>query len=70
MDRPVEMTSDARQKRGNLHYTVTYNVILANQKTESFEYHWLRTLEMFKVTSFPVILLAIGRHFKFCRRVN
>jgi len=41
-------------------------VIWANQKTESFVYHWLRALAMFDEMSFP----AIGRHFKFCRYVN
>jgi len=42
-----------KEKRGNLRYVVTYNAILTNQKTESFEYHWLRALVMFDVTSFP-----------------
>jgi len=64
------MTSDARQKHGNLRYAVTYNVIWANQKTESFEYHWLSTLAMFDRTGFPAILSGIGRHFKFCRYIN
>jgi len=47
-------------------FTLRHNVhvIWANQKTESFEYHWLRTLAMFDVTSFPAILSGIGRHFK------
>jgi len=40
IDIPVEMTSDARQQRGNLGYAITYNVIRANQKTEPFAYHW------------------------------
>ena len=56
----TEMMSDARQKGGNLHYTITYNVIWANQKTGSFVYHWLCAL----ATSFPAILSCIGRHFK------
>ena len=60
------MTSDTQQKCGKLRYTMTYNVIWANQKTESFEYHWLRALAMFDVTSFPAILSGIGQHFKFC----
>jgi len=59
--------TDNRQKRGNLRYAITYNIIWVNQ-TESFEYHWLRTLAMFKVTSFPAILSGIRRHFK--RSVN
>jgi len=29
-----------------------YNVIWANQKTESFEYHWLRALAMLDVPPF------------------
>ena len=60
------MTSDAQQKYGNLHNAITYNIILANQKTESVEYHWLRALAIFDITSFPAILLGIRRHFKFC----
>jgi len=58
------MTSDARQIHGNLRYAMTNNVIWANQKTESFECHWLRALAMFDVTSFPAILSGIRRHFK------
>ena len=50
------MTSDARQKCGNLRYAVTYNVILTNQKTEYFEYHWLRAHANFDVTIFAAIL--------------
>ena len=65
----LEMTSAARQKRGNSRYAITY-VIWANQKTKSFEYHWLRTLAMFDVTSFPAILSGIPCHFKLCRYVN
>ena len=64
------MTSDAQHKRGNLRFAITYSVIWANQKTELFEYHWLRALAMFDAMSFPAILLGIGRHFKFCRYVN
>ena len=64
------MTSDARQKRRNLRYTITYNVIGANQKTESFENHWLHAFKMFDVTSFSAILSGIGHHFKFCRYVK
>ena len=56
IDRPLEMTSRARPKCRNLCYAIMYNVILANQMTESFEYHWFRPLAMFKVTSFPAIL--------------
>jgi len=41
----LEMTSAARQKRGNLRYAITYNVIWANQKTKSFEYHWSAHLQ-------------------------
>ena len=66
IDRPVEMTSDARQKHQNLCHAITYNVIWANQKTESFEYHWLPALAMFDVTSFCAILSGIRRHFKHC----
>jgi len=64
------MTSAARQKRGNLRYAITYNVIWANQKTESVEYHRLRALAMFKIMNFFANSLGIGRHFKFCRYVN
>jgi len=69
-NRPLEMTSDARQKCGNLHYAIRCNVIWANQKTESFEYHWLRALAVFDQMSFPAILSSIGHHFKFCWYVN
>jgi len=62
--------SDAWQKCGNLHYAIIYNVIWANHKTEHFEYHWLRALAMFHVTSFPAILWDIERQFKFCWYVN
>jgi len=58
------------QKRGFLCYVITYNIIWANQITESFEYHWLLALAMFDVMSFPAILSSIGRYFKFCRYVN
>ena len=58
------------KKCGNLRYDITYNVIFANQKTESFEYHWLSALAMFDVTRFPAILSCIGRHLMFCRYVN
>ena len=56
INRPLEMTSDARRKCRNLHYAITYSVIWANQKTESLKYHWLRALAMFDVTSFPASL--------------
>jgi len=59
-----------KKPRGNWRYAITYNVIWENQKTESFEYHWLRALAMFDVTSFPAILSGIERHFKLCRYVN
>ena len=62
--------SDAGQKHGNLRYAITYNVIWANQMTESFKYQWLRALAMFDVMSFPAILSGIERHFKLCRYVN
>ena len=45
-------------KRKNLRYTITYNVILANQRTEPIEYHWLRALAMFDVASFAAICWA------------
>ena len=64
------MTPDARQKCENLRCAVANNVIWANQKTVSFEYHWLRALAMFNVTSLPATLSSIGRHFKFCRYVT
>jgi len=64
------MMSDAWQKCGNLHYAIIYNVIWANHKTEPFEYHWLCTLAMFHVTSFPAILWDIERQFKLCWYVN
>jgi len=51
-------------------YTITYNIIWANQKTKSFEFHWLRALSRFYITCFPAILSGIGRHFKFCQYVN
>jgi len=38
------MTADAWQKCGNVRYAITY--IWANQKSKSFEYHWLRALAM------------------------
>ena len=66
----LKMTSDAWQKCGNIRYATTYIVIWAYQKTESFEYHWLHTLAMFDVTSFPAILSDIRRHFRFFRYVN
>jgi len=69
IDRPLEMTSNAWQKRGNLLYAITY-VIWANQTTESFKYHRLQALEMFDVTSFPAILSGIRRHLKFYRYGN
>jgi len=40
------------EKSGNLHNVITYNVIWANQKTESFEYHWNLTCTC-----------ALSRHF-------
>jgi len=67
---PLKMTSDARQNCASLRFAIMNNVIWANRKTESFEYLWLRELVMFDVTSFPTILLGIGRHFKFCRYGN
>ena len=70
IDRPLEMTSYARQKCGNLHYAILYNLIWTNQRTESFEYHWLRALPMFDITRFSAILSGIGRLFIFCRYVN
>ena len=36
----------------------------------TFQYHWLRALAMFDITSFPAILSGIGRHFTFYRYVN
>jgi len=51
-------------------YAIMYNVIWANQKTESFEYHRLSSLARFDITSFPGILLGIGHHFKFCWYIN
>jgi len=65
--RPLETMSDARQKCGSLRYATTNNMIWANQKSESFEYHWLHALVRFDVTSFPAILLGIRHHFKFCQ---
>jgi len=64
------MTSDARQKLGNLHYAITYIIIWANMKTESYEYHRVPAHAMFDVISFPAVLSGIGRHFKFCGYVN
>ena len=49
---------------------VKYNVIPANQKIESIEYHWLCTLAIFDVASFPAILSIMGHHCKFCQYVN
>jgi len=50
-DRTTKVSTDSLKWRQML--AITYNVILANQKTESFEYHWLRALAMFDVMSFP-----------------
>ena len=56
----LRMTPDARQKGGNLYYAITYNVFWANQKNESFVFHWLRALAI----SFPgAILSGIAHHF-------
>jgi len=70
IDRTLEMRSDAQQECKNLCYAIMYIVIWVNQKTESFEYHWLCALAMFDVKSFPAILSGIGHHFKFCRYIN
>jgi len=64
------MAAYARQKCGNLRYAITYNVIWANQRTESFERHWLRALAMFDVTRFSTILSGVGRRFIFYQYVN
>jgi len=53
-----------------LRYAITYNVIWANQKNESFEYHWLHAHARFNVKSIPAILSGIGGHFKFCPYIN
>jgi len=42
----------------SLHYVITYNVIWANQKTESYVYCWLRALAMFDVMRFPTFVRA------------
>jgi len=69
IDRPLETTSDAWQKCGNLHTAIT-NVIWVNQKTDSLEFHWLRALAISDVMRFPAILSGIQRHLKFCPYVN
>jgi len=53
-------------------FTLRHNVQRHLSKLEDwiFEYHWLRALAMFDVTSFLAILSGIGRHFKFCRYVK
>jgi len=50
------MMSDAPTKGGKLRNVITQNVVLANQKTESFVYQWLRALTMFNVTCFPAFV--------------
>jgi len=47
-------------KKREVGYAITYKVIWANQKTQSFVYPWLRAL----ATRFPAIMSGIGRHFK------
>jgi len=54
IDRPVEMRLNARQKHRNFRYAITY-VIWANQKTESFEHHWLHAIVM--------LMSELSRHF-------
>ena len=58
-------------KCGNLSYAITYNLIRANQMTESFEYLSLvtRSCNVWHA-NFPAILSGIGRLFKFCQCVN
>jgi len=63
MDRLLEMTSDARQKHGNLRYAITGKSFGPIRKLVT------RTCNV-DVTSFSAILSGIGRHFKFCRYVN
>jgi len=53
------MTSNARQKCGNLRYAITYNVIWANQKTESFEVHWFMRTCNVCITSFSAMCRAL-----------
>jgi len=60
-----EMTF-GRTKGGKLYNVITYNVIQANQKTESVVYRWLRVLIMFDITRFPAFCQSIGCHFKRC----
>ena len=54
---PSEMTV-VSTKGGNLHNIIMYNIIWANQKTESFVYHWLCGHAMFDVTCFPAFVVA------------
>jgi len=37
-------------------YVIGYNVIWANQKTESYVYRWLRALALFNVTRFSAFV--------------
>jgi len=55
---PSEMTLCVT-KGGNLHYVIKYNVIWANQKTESFVYHWLCPLAKFDRMCFPAFVGAL-----------
>jgi len=43
-------------KSRDLRYVLTYNVIWANQNTDSFVYRWLRALAMIEVTRFPAFV--------------
>jgi len=48
------------EKGGTVPYFITYNVIWANQKSESFVYPWLHKLAMFDVICFPAFVGASG----------
>jgi len=48
-------------------YAASHSVIWTISGLWIFEYHSLRALAMFDVTSFPTFLSGNGRHFKFCR---
>jgi len=54
----LEMMSYALTNIGKLCNVITYNVVWANQKTESFVYCWLYALTMIDVTCFPAFLGA------------
>jgi len=57
IDGTLEM-SNAPIRGGKLCNVITHNVVWANQKTESFMYHWLCTLAMFDVNVLSAFVRA------------